>query len=150
MADLPMSVLLLLGCGVVVLASWGATAGVQRLLVRHAVMDRPNDRSSHTAATPRGGGLALLPIVFGAWAVAVHWLGAAPPGFAAVVAGATALAAVSWLDDLHGGLPIAVRLAVQVAAVGAAVGLGFAGTGLAFQGLLPPLLDHLAAAALWL
>jgi len=150
MADLPMSVLLLLGCGLVVLASWGATAGVHRLLVRHAVMDRPNHRSSHTAAKPRGGGLALVPIVLGAWAAALFWLGTAPPGFAAVAAGAAALAAVSWLDDLHGGLPIAVRLAVQVAAVVSAIGLGFAGTGPVFQGLLPPLLDRLAAAVLWL
>jgi UDP-N-acetylmuramyl pentapeptide phosphotransferase/UDP-N-acetylglucosamine-1-phosphate transferase len=55
---------------------------------------------------------------------------------------------VSWLDDLKGPL-VALRLAVQALAVG----LGIAamdGAGPVFQGLLPPLLDRLAAGLLWL
>ena len=36
-------------------ASWLATAGVLRLLRQRGVLDIPNERSSHTAPTPRGG-----------------------------------------------------------------------------------------------
>ncbi|HEY1258613.1 MAG TPA: glycosyltransferase family 4 protein [Stellaceae bacterium] len=89
------------------------------VLRRHKVLDRPNARSSHRTATPRGGGLAPVAIVLCIWA-GLAFAGRAPPSIAAVVVGATLLAAVSWLDDLHSLSP-ALRLLVHAAAV--AIGL---------------------------
>ncbi len=140
--------ILLIACAAVALVTWAATWAVLKSLVRLEVYDTPSPRSSHESPKPRGGGLALLPVLFAAWIAAVVWLGAAPPGFWLTLAGAALLAAVSWVDDLK-SLPAILRFAVQTAAV--ALGLaGMDGSGLVFQGLLSPLLDHIAAAVLWL
>lgn len=139
---------LLLACIVVATAGWAATGAVMRLLRRHGLYDRPNTRSSHENPTPRGGGLALIPVVLLALAAARGWGGSAPPGLAAVVGGAALLALVSWIDDLR-NLPVGLRLLVH----GAAVALGLvplAAAGPVFQGWLPPWLDMLAAGMLWL
>lgn len=44
----------------VFLCSCGLTWAVRRLALRHQLLDIPNQRSSHSLPTPRGGGLALL------------------------------------------------------------------------------------------
>jgi Fuc2NAc and GlcNAc transferase len=36
---------------------------VVRLLIRGSVLDIPNERSSHTVPTPRGGGIAIVAAV---------------------------------------------------------------------------------------
>ena len=130
------------------LASWAASGAVLRLLVAWRVFDHPNRRSSHDVAKPRGGGLAVVPVVLLAWIAAALAAGAADLRFWAVVAGAVLLGAISWADDLQ-SRPASLRFGVQVAAVG--LGLGaLAPDSLVFQGLLPPLADRLAAALLWL
>lgn len=149
MSTMPVSILFAVSLAGVAVAAWLATAGVRWALIRHAVFDRPNARSSHTAPTPRGGGVAVLLIAGGAWALAIAWLGNAPPAAAAVFAGTALLAVVSGLDDVKGGLPVAVRLAVQAVAVTLALSM-FQDAGLVFQGILPPILDRLAAGILWL
>jgi len=129
-------------------AVWAATGRVLRLLTRLRLYDRPNERSSHAAATPRGGGLALVPLLLAAWTGWALWSGAAPAGFGPVLLGTVLLALVSLADDLR-GLSAVLRLAVQAGAVAVGlIGLGTAGP--VFQGLLPPLADRLAAALLWL
>jgi UDP-N-acetylmuramyl pentapeptide phosphotransferase/UDP-N-acetylglucosamine-1-phosphate transferase len=65
------------------------------------------------------------------------------------LAGVAVLAAISWLDDVRGGMPVVARVAAQVIVVTAAL-LAFQDAGLVFQGVLPWLLDRLAAALLWL
>src|SRR5439155_14478021 len=65
-----------------------------------------------------------------------------------ILVGAALLAAVSWIDDVR-SLPAAVRLAVQLVAVGLALRAGLP-AGLVFQGWLPPALDGIATAGLWL
>ncbi len=93
-------------------ANWA----VLRALVRFEVYDRPNARSSHEQPKPRGGGLALIPVVLLAWIAAASWLDAAPPGFWLALVAAAGLAVVSRLDDLQ-GLAAGPRLAVQALAV---------------------------------
>jgi UDP-N-acetylmuramyl pentapeptide phosphotransferase/UDP-N-acetylglucosamine-1-phosphate transferase len=118
-------------------------------LRRRAVLDRPGPRSAHAVPTPRGGGIAVLLVLYPAWALAVPLAGAPARLWPALGAGAL-LAAVSWLDDLRGLSP-ALRLPVHVLAV--AVGLGGAaatGAPPVFQGLLPDWLDAIAAGLLWL
>lgn len=90
------------------------------VLTRRAVLDRPNERSSHTAPVPRGGGLAVVV------AVAVGWLWLLAVDASALDAGrwlvplaaALVLAAVSFADDLR-NLGAGVRLGVQALAVAA-------------------------------
>ncbi len=132
-------------------ASFLATAGLTWLVLkelrRRAILDRPNDRSSHQRPTPRGGGLGVVPVVVAAWA-AVLAFGPAVPGLPLVLIAAALLAVVSWLDDLR-GLPPAYRLVAQAAAV--AMGLaGLPSDALVFGGIAPLPLDRLAAGILWL
>lgn len=135
--------LALLGLSVAGL-TWLATRTVLGLLVRRAILDRPNARSSHDTPTPRGGGIAVVAVLIPAW-IAAALLGGAPVPW--LVLGATALlAAVSWRDDLK-SLGILWRFGVQILAV--AIGMASI-DGLVFRGLLPPWLDALAAGFLWL
>lgn len=136
-------------------ASLAATAVLTGLVLRalrhYAVLDRPNARSSHAAAVPRGGGIAVVGVLLTAWAAL--WLSGACAGgaspFWVPLVGALALAAISWLDDLRGGLPALPRLLVMAAAVGVGIQT-LPGDGVVFQGLLPVVVDHAVAAMVWL
>ncbi|MPZ08999.1 MAG: glycosyl transferase [Kiloniellaceae bacterium] len=130
------------------LASWAATGAVLRLLVAWRVYDKPNHRSSHGRARPRGGGLAVVPVALVAWIATTLAGGGADRGFWLIVAGACLLGAISWADDVK-PRPASLRFGVQVAAV--TLGLwALDPAGLVFQGLLPPAADRLAAALVWL
>ena len=125
------------------LAAVIATGAVLALLRRRAILDHPNDRSSHSVPTPRGGGLAVLPVLAAAWVIV-----GLDSGAALVLALAIALGALSWADDLW-TLPVAVRLIAQALAV--AVGLsGLPPDHAVFQGLLPLVPDRLLAGIAWL
>jgi UDP-N-acetylmuramyl pentapeptide phosphotransferase/UDP-N-acetylglucosamine-1-phosphate transferase len=118
-----------------------ATRAVLGVLRRKAILDVPNERSSHTVPTPRGGGwgllAGLLPALAAIWAAD----GGPPPAAAAALAGAALLAAVSWLDDRRSLGPL-VRLAAQGAA--AALLLWALPTdALVLQGAAPAWLDRL-------
>jgi UDP-N-acetylmuramyl pentapeptide phosphotransferase/UDP-N-acetylglucosamine-1-phosphate transferase len=115
------------------------------LLRRRAMLDRPNERSSHVVPTPRGGGIAVIGASVIAW-LALAADGTLPPATIAVALAAAILALVSWLDDLRGLTP-GVRLLAHFAAV--AVGLWALPPGVIFQGWLPPGLDAMAGALLW-
>jgi Fuc2NAc and GlcNAc transferase len=102
------------------------TGLVRRYVLRRGVLDVPNERSSHTVATPRGGGIAILAAVLGCFAVA-GWVGSASLRDAVTLgAGALTLGAVGWVDD-HGGVSPRIRLATHFA-----VALG---TLMSFRGL---------------
>jgi UDP-N-acetylmuramyl pentapeptide phosphotransferase/UDP-N-acetylglucosamine-1-phosphate transferase len=128
-------------------AVWAATGAVLSSLSARAILDHPNERSSHSTPTPRGAGLAVIGVLLAAWclvAALTGRLGLYWPVFLA----ALAIAAVSWRDDLH-GLPAWPRLIVQALAV--AVGMtALPVDGLIFQGLLPPAMDTAVAALGWL
>lgn len=74
------------------------------------IIDRPNQRSSHTRIVLRGGGIIFL---IGAW-VWSAFFGFQYPWFLAAV---TLAAGVSFIDDIH-SLPDSVRLIVQFIAMG--------------------------------
>jgi len=115
-------------------------------LRRHQILDQPNDRSSHAVATPRGGGLAVVPVLLLLW-LALTGLGLAPWWTIVAILGAAGLAFVSWRDD-RGGLPVLYRLGAQFLAV-LIVLAALPGTGHIFQGMLAPWLDVVATALLW-
>ncbi len=64
---------LVFACVAVALVSWARAWAVLRSLIRFEVYDRPNPRSSHERPKPRGGGLALVPVLLIAWIAAVGW-----------------------------------------------------------------------------
>lgn len=90
------------------------------VLTRRAILDRPNERSSHSVPVPRGGGLAVIAAVAAGWI----WLTVADPGGGDVagrlvpLAAALVLAAVSFADDLR-DLGAGIRLGAQALAVAA-------------------------------
>ena len=129
------------------LISWLGTGALIPLLRRRAVLDRPNERSLHQIPTPRGGGIAVVAAIIVAW-WALTRLGLLPRPAAPILIGALILAAVSWVDDLR-GLPAAVRLAVQLVAIGLVLRAGLL-SGLVLQGSLAPDLDGIVTAVLWL
>ncbi len=92
-----------------------ATRALIPILRRREVLDHPNERSSHLAPIPRGGGIALIGSVLLAW-VALAGAGYASPSVIGISLGTGLLAVVSWIDDLRGLSP-ATRLLVQGAAV---------------------------------
>jgi UDP-N-acetylmuramyl pentapeptide phosphotransferase/UDP-N-acetylglucosamine-1-phosphate transferase len=117
------------------------------LLRRAGVLDHPNDRSSHAAPTPRGGGVAPVAAILLAW-LAVIAAGAVAPLLLLILFGAALLAEISWIDDLRRLSP-ATRLVAQVVAVCLGI-LVLLPAGPVFQGWLMPALDTAAAALLWL
>ncbi|MBL4721625.1 MAG: glycosyltransferase family 4 protein [Alphaproteobacteria bacterium] len=130
------------------LAFVGAIATVGLLipvLRRRAIMDMPNDRSSHTVPTPRGGGAAVTVTILLVWGWrAFHtndvWV-------LAILAAALGLALVTWIDDLRSLSPL-TRLGAQIVAVGIGISALLDGN-FFFQGLLPGWLDVLVAAIGW-
>jgi glycosyltransferase WbpL len=91
------------------------TGLVRRYALARSLIDRPNERSSHTRPTPRGGGLAIVVVVLTGVA-SLFAAGLLPAGLATALAGGGLLvAAVGFLDD-RGGLPAAVRFAVHLIA----------------------------------
>jgi len=92
-------------------------AGLPRLLMWACVLDVPGSRSSHSAATPRGAGLAIGPAVLvGIWAAGSHIARPAAP----LLAASAAALALGLADDLR-GLRAATRLLAQVLLSGGAL-----------------------------
>ena len=87
------------------LLSWVLTKFVLAQLKNRAILDCPNQRSSHKTPTPRGGGIAVITVVILCWA----YPASQSPLLLAILAGAILLALVSWLDALR-RLSIVIRL----------------------------------------
>src|SRR5688500_127427 len=102
---------LVLLCTGTTLASYALVALIRKWAVGH-MLDRPNERSSHTIPTPRGGGLAIAAAIAGAWLVA----GVETADFTRCLLQALlviAVAALGWIDDLY-SLSARLRLALQL------------------------------------
>ena len=114
---------LCLGSGVL---AWQLTLWVERKAKRLGLVQEPNHRSSHVVPTPSGGGVAIA--IANVLAIIVLCLSGAPWMWP-VAAGAAAIGALGFADDLH-DLPAAARFPIQA--------LVFAGLIWAL-GPLPPL-----------
>lgn len=73
------------------------------------IIDKPNQRSSHTRIVLRGGGI-IFTIALWIWSI---WFGFEYPW---LLAGVTLAAGVSFVDDIH-SLPDSLRLVVQFASM---------------------------------
>lgn len=132
----------------VFLMSYMGTRLLVGFLTRRAILDLPNHRSSHDTPVPRGGGIAVLAALLPAWLLIEQLAPGAPDGVLVVVGGAIFLAVVSWIDDLRGLGPV-VRLLAQGAMVAAVLFLA-PFTAPVFGGWLPPAVDLIFAALLWI
>jgi Fuc2NAc and GlcNAc transferase len=77
-----------------------------RYALRRGVIDTPNDRSSHTTPTPRGGGVSIVIVSLLLLAAAVltdsPWFGPIPTSnIAALFVGGTLVAAIGFIDDVR-------------------------------------------------
>ena len=112
-------------------ASWVLVGRFRAYALAKGLLDNPNARSSHTLATPRGGGLVfiLLWLVAGVWSLAQALV---------FLPGALLLAGISYWDDHH-DLPAHWRALVHFGVAGGSVmvlgvtdlPLGWLGAGLA-------------------
>ena len=80
-----------------------------RIADKFNIIDKPNERSSHSTPVIRGGGVIFL---LGAW-IWSAFFGFAYPWF---LAGLTIVCGISFIDDIH-SLPDSVRLIAQFAAM---------------------------------
>ena len=94
---------------------WLATGALIPILRRRDMLDYPNERSSHIAPTPRGGGIAVTGAVLLAW-IGLGQAGLVGSSVISIVIGTSLLAVVSWIDDLRGLSP-GLRLVAQGVAV---------------------------------
>ena len=83
-----------------VIVCWSSAFAVRGLLRSAGVVDRPNQRSSHTEPTVRGGGIA---IVCSVWALGIvqqwhHY----SPAMVTILSCFACLAIISFVDDLKG------------------------------------------------
>ncbi len=110
-------------------ASWGLTGFLRAYALKKQLIDVPNNRSSHTVPTPRGGGVAIV-VTF---LLALLFLGLfnmLPTDLVwALVGAGVGVALIGFIDD-HGHIPARWRLLVHFLCVGWA---------LAWLGGLPPL-----------
>ena len=126
------------------LVSFLTTGLILNILKHHDIVDNPNERSSHTKPTPRGGGLAVLLVSLGAWAFSQ---GDIFNIFQVLFITTLFLGIISWIDDVH-SLPASIRLLSQFLAVGFIFWL-MPATNLYFHGFLPYWLDTLVAVFIW-
>ena len=104
MSDLPLpQCLMAFGLSFIILTAFLKTGAA-----RHLAMDVPNQRSLHSIAIPRVGGIAIVIAAMSTWAVL--------PGFPIVLMLLIAmLAVISYIDDKR-GLSAGIRFACHIAA----------------------------------
>ncbi len=115
---------------IVFLALTGISYGFVKYLIlwteRRQIMDIPNERSSHTTPTPRGGGLAIVILTLAGWLI--YGLIAQVDFFTIVlpyILGGILIATISWIDDLRSLTPYQ-RFAAQFAgAILIVIGIGY-------------------------
>ena len=103
--------------GLIAALSYFLTGATLKFLQRRAILDHPNERSSHAAPIPRGGGLPVVTTI-PLWLIPLENRQSVPSELFS--SAQLTLAAISWLDDLKPRSP-AIRLAVQLMAVGLGV-----------------------------
>ena len=133
---------------IVFLASWLGTGAILLLAHRRSMLALPNERSSHSAPTPFGGGIVIVLALVAMW----HFISAGITDdshrIGYVIAATGGIAVLSFADDIR-NLPASVRLIAQIAAIAFILNATSSSVTF-FGGILPPLWDTIAAGLLWL
>ena len=99
-------------------------AWIRRVAIQRAILDHPNERSSHSIPTPRGGGLAIVVLVI-ATAIAFGFVSGFTKQNLAFIVSGILLAILGWQDDVRSLSP-KVRFPIQFAAIAVAMlGMGW-------------------------
>lgn len=127
---------------------------VMAFLNRREILDLPNERSSHDTPTPRGGGLAVMPVIFAGqvWLQAKQIL-VFPEALSwmAVLGGGMFLSLVSWIDDRRqAGVHARWRLLVQLIAVTLPLLFLPAGFQMFAQYNVPLIVERVALGLVWM
>ena len=97
---------------------------IRHLAVQRHILDHPNERSSHSVPTPRGGGLGIVAVVIVTVIVFGIVRGFDRQSLVTIAAGVL-LAWLGWRDDVH-SLSSRMRFGVQaLAVIIAMLGLGY-------------------------
>jgi Fuc2NAc and GlcNAc transferase len=97
--------------------------GLVRRYALNRLVDIPNDRSSHHAPTPRGGGLAIV-AAFSGGCLLARTAGWITPELSIGLLSGLLIAAIGFWDD-HGHVPARYRMGTHIAAASLALaGLG--------------------------
>lgn len=108
--------IIIVAAGITIASTWLFAAFVRSLLLKHDILDEPGTRSSHSGCVPRGGGLALVPVILVGW-ISLSQLGLAHMREIGVITSMAGLIAlVSWFDDVS-NLSVQSRLSAQLLAV---------------------------------
>lgn len=96
------------------------TGVIRRLALARGILDTPNERSSHTQATPRGGGVAIV-VACTLSLLLLRWRGTVDtPLLLALLGGGIPQAWIGFRDDRR-SVSVRLRLLVQLLAAGWAV-----------------------------
>lgn len=79
------------------------------------IIDKPNERSSHTTIVLRGGGI-IFTISMIAWAIMMVAMGKDIVLYLPFLCGLILVAGISFVDDIH-SLPDSLRMAVQIVSI---------------------------------
>ena len=137
---------MILSSVVIAILSWCLTGFVLHCLKRRTILDHPNERSSHSIPTPRGGGISVVFLTLALWLLLPN--GLVDLNLAYLLSAAIILALISWIDDLKSLAP-GIKFGVQIVAIL----LGAASLPLdakLFQGILPYWLDTALICIGWL
>ena len=96
--------------GIIFIILFALVLAYFRIADKCNIIDKPNERSSHSTIVLRGGGIIFM---LGLW-IWVVFFGFVYPWFLAAV---TLIAGVSFVDDIR-SLPDSVRLVAQFVAMG--------------------------------
>lgn len=94
------------------LFSFLTTYLIRQFALRHKILDIPNERSSHSVPTPRGGGLAIV-IAWYAGISVLFFLGYIEKQLFLAFLSGILLAGISIIDDLYNIKPL-IRFSVQI------------------------------------
>ena len=94
--------------------SFGLTYFVRQFAIKKNIIDTPNERSSHSVPTPRGGGLAIV-ISFYAALLSIYWFGRLDISIFYGLLGLASIAVIGFIDD-HDHIPARYRLLVHFGA----------------------------------
>lgn len=94
--------------------SFGLTYLVRQFALKKNIIDTPNERSSHSLPTPRGGGLAIV-IAFYTGLISIYWSGGLDTAVFYGLLGLASIAVIGFIDD-HDHIPARYRLLVHFGA----------------------------------
>jgi len=95
--------------------SWSLTGFLYRYALAKNLIDIPNERSSHSVPTPRGGGVAIVVSFLAVLAILNNFDWLSTPAFLALGGAGFAVAVTGFLDD-HGHIAARWRLLVHFCA----------------------------------